>query len=61
MKDCDFCYEKERFPTLKQENEQLKEHVEEKMCCNNCKSQKLDDFSNCQFCDEDYSRWELAE
>lgn len=27
MKDCDFCYEKERFPTLKQENEQLKQQL----------------------------------
>lgn len=28
MKDCNFCYEKERFPTLKQENEQLKQQLE---------------------------------
>lgn len=27
MKDCNFCYEKERFPTLKQENEQLKQQL----------------------------------
>lgn len=24
---CDFCYEKERFPTLKQENEQLAKRI----------------------------------
>lgn len=24
---CDFCYEKERFSTLKQENEQLKKKI----------------------------------
>lgn len=28
MKDCNFCYEKERFPQIKKENEQLKSELE---------------------------------
>ena len=28
MKDCSFCYEKERFPQIKKENEQLKSELE---------------------------------
>lgn len=34
---CDFCYEKEMFPIVKQEKEQLKAQIEKMKNCLNCK------------------------
>ena len=46
---------------LEKENEQLKQQIEKTKCCHSCKSHKLNDLKNCQTCDENYSKWELAE
>lgn len=77
MKDCDFCYEKERFPTLKQENEQLKQEkcellgiiqkkdelIKKMKCCENCKHGYHDRYHTLQCIRNciNFNKWELAE
>lgn len=43
------------------ENEQLKAQIEKMKCCHSCESHKSENLKNCQTCDENYSKWELAE
>ena len=53
---------------LKQENffsqekvKRLQKQIEKMKCCHSCKSHKLNNLKNCQTCNGNYSKWELAE
>ena len=46
---------------LKEENEKLKQQNAKMKCCHSCKSHKLNNLKNCQTCNGNYSKWELAE
>lgn len=34
--------------------------IEKTKCCHSCQSHKLNNLKNCQTCDGNYSKWELA-
>lgn len=59
---------KDRYEALEETNEyqndaicRLQKQIEKMKCCHSCKSHKLNNLKNCQTCDGNYSKWELAE
>jgi hypothetical protein len=43
------------------EKSKLVSQIEKMKCCHSCLSHKLNNLKNCQTCDGNYSKWELAE
>ena len=43
------------------EKSKLVSQIEKMKCCHSCKSHKLNNLKNCQTCNGNYSKWELAE